>query len=126
MKQRFLMWGLASITFVVTAAVSSWNEGLWQSEETLPAPVHGARTASFTAEDTTDMPSRPFAPTHAAPAPPAVTTTVAAITPPPAAPPEEEAEPPVESSTPVSAQELDEADFQAQRERGSEQRARNR
>ena len=130
MNQRFLMWGLASITFVVTAAVSSWNDGLWQSEETLPAPGHGVRTAFFTADDTTDMPSRPFAPTHVVPAP-APVATIAAVTPsPPTAPapepPQEEAAPPVESSTPVTAQELDEADFQAQRERDTEQRTRNR
>ena len=127
MNQRFLMWGLASITFVVTAAVSSWNDGLWQSEDTLPAPGHMVRTASFTTDDTTDMPSRPFAPTHAAPEAPPVATVAAVAPPPPPVPaPPEETAPPVEASTPVSAQELDEADFQAHRDRDDEQRARNR
>jgi len=126
MNQRFLMWGLASITFVVTAAVSSWNEGLWQSGESLPAPSHGARAASFTTDDIGEMPSRPFAPTHAAPAAPPVETVAAVAAPPPVPAPQEEVAPPVESSTQVSAQELDEADFQAHRDRDTEQRARNR
>jgi hypothetical protein len=126
MNQRFLMWGLASLTFVVTAAVSSWNDGLWQSEETLPAPAHGVRTASFTTDDTGGMPSRPFAPTHAAPAAPPVETVAPVAAPPPVPAPQEEAAPPVEPSTQVSAQELDEADFQAHRDRDTEQRARNR
>ena len=125
MNQRFLMWGLASITFVVTAAVSSWNDGLWQSGETLPAPAHGVRTASFTTNDTVEMPSRPFAPTHAAPAAPPVETVAAVAAPPPVPAPQEEAVPPVESSTQVSAQELDEADFQAHSDRASEHSARS-
>ena len=129
MNQRFLMWGLASITFVVTAAVNSWHDGLWQSEETLPAPAHGVRTASFeVADETTNVPSRPFAPTHAAPPAPApAPVTVAAVTPPPPASTvqEEAAPPPVEPSTQPSAQELDEADFQAHSDRAAERSARS-
>jgi type IV secretory pathway VirB10-like protein len=117
MNQRFLMWGLASITFVVTAAVSSWNDGLWQSAETLRAPVHPVRTASFTTDDSTDLPARPFAPAHQAPAAPPAATVAAVAPPPPVPTPEEEAAPPAESSAPVSAQELDEADFEAHRDR---------
>ena len=130
MNQRFLMWGLASITFVVTLGITSWNDGLWPSDETMPTRAHNVRTASFTSDDSTDLPLRPFAPTHAAPPAPPVEK-IAAVTPPPPPPvepaPEEAAPPPTEEpSTQVSAQELDEADFQAQRSRDSERSARAR
>ncbi len=128
MNQRFMMWGLASITFVVTLGITSWNDGLWQSDETAPTRAHSVRTASFTADDTTDVPFRPFAPTHAAP-PPAPLEKVAAVTPlpPPVEPaPSEALLPTDEPSTQVSAQELDEADFQAHRDRAAEHSARAR
>lgn len=129
MNQRFLMWGLASITFVVTLGITSWNDGLWQSDPTMPTRAHNARTVSLTTDDTTDVPFRPFAPTHAAP-PAAPAEKVAAVTPPPPAPVEsapEQAPPPAdEPSTQVSARELDEADFQAHRDRAAEHSARAR
>ena len=128
MNQRFLMWGLASITFVVTLAITSWNDGLWQADATLPTRAHSMRTASFTTEDTTDLPMRPFAPTN--PAPPAPVEKLAAVTPPPppvVEPAPQEAPPPAdEPSTQVTAQELDEADFQAHRDRAAEHSARAR
>ena len=124
MNQRFLMWGLASIVFVVTLAITSQRDGLWQSDQTA-APTHNIRTAAFTTEETVDVPARPFAPTHAGPPPPA--ETVAAVTPPPAdpAPPQEAAPAPIEPEQ-VSAQELDEQDFQSHRDRSTEHSARSR
>lgn len=128
MNQRFLMWGLASITFVVTLAITSWNDGLWQADATMPTRAHSMRTASFTTEDTTDLPMRPFAPTHAAP--PEPVEKLAAVTPPPppvVEPAPQETPPPAEDpSTEVSAQALDEADFQAHRDRAAEHSARAR
>jgi type IV secretory pathway VirB10-like protein len=130
MNQRFLMWGLASITFVVTLGITSWNDGLWPSEVTTPTRAHGTRTASLTADDTSDVPFRPFAPTHVAP-PSAPVEKVAAVTPPPPPPvepvaPQEAPLPTDEPSTQVSAQELDEADFQAHRDRAAEHSSRAR
>ena len=126
MNQRFLMWGLASITFVVTLAVTSWNDGIWQSEEPTATTARGMRAVSFAmSEESTDVPSHPFAPTHA-PVPVPVQT-VAAVTPSPAAPtPPGELPPPVEPSTQPTSQELDEQDFMAQRDRASEHSARSR
>lgn len=126
MNQRFLMWGLASITFVVTLAITSWHDGLWQSDETV-TPAHNVRTASFTTEETVDMPARPFAPEHAVPPPPV--ETVAAVTPPPPPPPEpapQETPAPAVEPEQVSAQELDEQEFQSHRDRASEHSARSR
>src|ERR1700722_4261827 len=120
MNQRFLMWGLASITFVVTLAITSWHDGLWQSDE-MAAPAHNVRTASSTTEETVGLPARPFAPEHA----------VAPLTPPPPPPPppepapQEALPPPVEPEQ-VSAQELDEQEFQSHRDRASEHSARSR
>src|ERR1700722_15460534 len=109
MNQRFLMWGLVSIAFVVTLALTSQRDGLWQADQTI-APTHNIRIAAFTTEETVDVPARPFAPTHAGPPPPV--ETVAAVTPPPPdpVPPLEAAPAPIEPEQ-ISAQELDEQDF---------------
>jgi type IV secretory pathway VirB10-like protein len=125
MNQRFLMWGLASIAFVVTLALTSQRDGLWQSDQTI-APTHNIRTASsFTTEDSVAVPARPFAPAHAAPPPPVETVTAVTPPPPDPAPPQEAPPPPVETEQ-VSAQELDEQDFQSHRERAAERSARSR
>ena len=129
MNQRFLMWGLASITFVVTLTITSWNEGLWQADQTA-APAHNVRVASLTSENPTDLPFRPFVPTPIAqPAPAAPVETVAAVKslpPPPDPAPQEEPPPADEPSTQVSAQELDEEEFQSHRDRAAEHSARSR
>jgi hypothetical protein len=128
MNQRFLMWGLASIAFVVTLTVTSWNEGLWQSDETA-APVHNVRAASLTSANPTDLPFRPFVTTHVEQ--PAPVETVAAVKPLPPPPdlapaPQEEPPPADEPSTQASAQELDDQEFQAHRDRAAEHSARSR
>jgi hypothetical protein len=124
MKQRFLMWGLASIAFVVTLAISSWHEGLWPYDE---APTRSNRAASLASADPVPLPAQPFAPEH--PAPPAATPIVVAATPPqPQAPqqPEtaasEEAPPPM----PAAEQEVDTTEFLAHRDRAAQHSARTR
>ena len=124
MKQRFLMWGLASIAFVVTLAISSWHEGLWPYDGT---PTRGNRVASLVSADPVPLPSQPFAPEH--PAPPAATPLVVAATPPqpkdlqqPETPPPEEAPPPM----PTAEQEVDTTEFLAHRDRAAQHSARTR
>src|ERR1700728_4129292 len=77
MNQRFLMWGLASIAFIVTLAISSWHEGLWPYNE---APTPSDRAASLASPDPVSLPAQPFAPEH--PAHPAATPILIAATPP--------------------------------------------
>ena len=122
MNQRFLMWGLASIAFVVTLAFSSWHEGLWPYDET---PTRGNRAASLASTDPVPLPAQPFAPEH--PAPAVETPLVVAATPPqasqqPEAPPPEEAPPPM----PVAEQEVDTTEFLAHRDRAAQHSARTR
>ena len=122
MNQRFLMWGLASIAFVVTLAFSSWHEGLWPYDET---PTRGNRAASLASADPVPLPAQPFAPEH--PAPPAETPPVVAATPsqasqqPEALPPEEAPLP-----MPVAEQEVDTTEFLAHRDRAAQHSARTR
>jgi hypothetical protein len=124
MNQRFLMWGLTSIAFVVTLAISSWQEGLWQPDT---LPVHSARAASPFAEvdEPSDSPARPLAPMHITPPPP--TQTVAAvIPPPPVEPAPQEAPPAEEPPEQPSAQDLDQQDFADHRDREAGRSARTR
>ena len=122
MNQRFLMWGLASIAFIVTLAFSSWHEGLWPYDET---PTRANRAASLASADPVPLPAQPFAPEH--PAPPVETPLVVATTPPqasqqPEAPPPEEAPPPI----PAAEQEVDTTEFLAHRDRAAQHSARTR
>jgi hypothetical protein len=124
MKQRFLMWGLASIAFVVTLAFSSWHEGLWPYDE---APGRSTHAASLASADPVPLPAQPFAPEHSAP--PAATPIVVAATPPqpqatqqPETPPPEEAPPPM----PTAEQEVDTAEFLEHRDRAAQHSARSR
>jgi hypothetical protein len=124
MKQRFLMWGLASIAFVVTLAISSWHEGLWPYDDT---PTRGNRVASLASADPVPLPAQPFAPEH--PAPPEATPIVVAAAPPqpqalhqPETPPPEEAPPPM----PAAEQEVDTTEFLAHRDRAAQHSARTR
>jgi hypothetical protein len=124
MNQRFLMWGLASIVFVVTLGISSWHAGLWTSDE--PAVRH-ARPGAVASEDMTPMPVRPFGPEKSAPtvAPPPV----AAATPQsPLPPPPAQAPPPIETppQSTAAVPDLDEADFRAHEERVARQGSRER
>lgn len=125
MKQRFLMWGLASIAFVVTLAFSSWHEGLWSSDE--EAPTRGNRTTTLASPDPMPLPAQPFAPKH--PAPAVETPIVVAATPPqpqalqqPETPPPEDAPPPM----PTAEQEVDTAQFPDRRDRAAQHSARSR
>ena len=117
MNQRFLMWGLASIVFVLTLGISSWREGLWTSDE--PA-VHHARPAAVASDDITPMPARPFGPEKAAPT--VVPPRVAAATPPPPPPPPAEAPPPIDTlpESTAAVPDMDEADFRAHQSRGAQ------
>jgi len=128
MNQRFLMWGLASITFVVTLAVTSWHDGLWQQPDEIAPAVRGIRSAALTTTDAADIPLRPFAPTRAAP--PAPVEIVSAATQPPLPPadpvPQEIPPQPDDSQIPVSAQELDEQEFLSHRDRAAEHSSRTR
>ena len=126
MNQRFLMWGLASIAFVVTLTVTSWNQGLWQSDETA-APAQNVRAASLTSANPTDLPFRPFVPTHVEQPAPVETVAAVKLPPPPdLAPAPQEEPPPADEPAQASAQELDEQEFQAHRDRAAEHSARSR
>jgi hypothetical protein len=126
MKQRFLMWGLASIVFVVTLGVSSWHEGLWGSSADAPpspAATHHNRPIAVASDDSTPIPARPFGPDKSTPAPlPAI---AAVTTPPPPAP--VEALPPVEAPQAAPAvPDMDEAEFRAHEERATLRGERSR
>ena len=117
MNQRFLMWALASIVFVVTLGISSWHEGLWTSAEPATA-AHRARPVAVASDDSTPMPERPFGPEK--PAPAAVPAIAAVTTPPP--PPPAEAPPPPPADTPSMSSavpDMDEEEFRAHEDRAS-------
>ena len=123
MSQRFLMWGLASIVFVVTLGISSWHEGLWASDE--PAAAHDVRPTAVASEDIPPMPARPFGPEK--PAPTAVPV-IAAVTPQPPPPPLAETPPPADTSQPMptAVPDMDEADFLAHQDRATQHGSRAR
>jgi hypothetical protein len=125
MKQRFLMWGLASIVFAVTLAVSSWHEGLWPADET---PTRGNRPAALASADPMPLPAQPFGPAH--PAPAVAVPIVAAVTPaqPQAPQPPETVDPASESLPPMptAEDEVDTAEFLRHRDRAAQHSARAR
>ena len=120
MNQRFLMWGLASIAFVVTLGISSWHEGLWASDE--PATVHHTRPAAVANDDITPMPAQPFGPAKTAPA---ALPAIAAVTPQPPPPPAE-APPPSDPSEPMpnAVADMDEAVFMDHQDRAAQHASR--
>jgi hypothetical protein len=120
MNQRFLIWGLASIVFVVTLGISSWHEGLWASDE--PVAAHHTRPAAVTSDDITPMPARPFGPEKPAPTPVPV---IAAVTPPPPPPPEE-TPPPADTPQPMptAVADMDEAVFMDHQDRAAQRSSR--
>jgi hypothetical protein len=123
MNQRFLMWGLASITFVVTLAVSSWHEGLWPAQETL---TRGNRPTAVVSADPAQLPSRPFGP-QTLPRP--VTTPAAAVVTPQPPVPQQPDQPLTETpptALPTAEAEVDTAEFLAHRDRASQHSARTR
>jgi type IV secretory pathway VirB10-like protein len=127
MNQRFLMWGLASIVFVVTLGISSWHEGLWATDEPATA-AHQTRPTAVASDDITPIPARPFGPEK--PAPTAVPA-LAAVTPqPPAPPPPPPAEtpPPTDTSQPmpVAVADMDEAIFMDHQDRAAQRGSRAR
>jgi hypothetical protein len=122
MNQRFLIWGLASIAFVVTLAISSWHEGLWASDETT---TRGNRAAAVAPTDSMELPARPFAPEH----PALATPSAAVVTPPqPQVPQQTDTPAPAESPPPmpVAEAEVDTAEFLAHRDRASQHSSRER
>lgn len=122
MNQRFLMWGLASIVFMVTLGISSWHEGLWSSDE--PVITHHARPAAAESEDITPLPARPFGPEKPAPE---VLPALAAVTPqPPPPPPPVEALPPADiPPMPTAVPDMDEEDFLAHQDRAAQRGSRS-
>ena len=125
MKQRFLMWGLASIAFIVTLAFSSWHEGLWSADET---PPRSNRPAMLAAADPMPLPAQPFGPTK--PAPAVTAQVVAAATPPqPEAPQQPETPVPAAETPPpmpTAEAEVDTAEFLSHRDRAAQHSARSR
>jgi hypothetical protein len=123
MKQRFLMWGLASIAFIVTLAFSSWHEGLWSADETA---TRGNRTATLAAADPMPLPAQPFGPTK--PAPAVATQEVAAETPPQSQAPQQPETPAAEPLPPMptAEAEVDTAEFLSHRDRAAQHSARSR
>jgi hypothetical protein len=128
MNQRFLMWGLTSIAFVVTLAISSWHEGLWPSDEPVIARGANRPVALVPAEgDSTALPDRPFAPEN--PAPVTATPPVAMATPQPQpAQPAETPAPATETTPalPTAEAEVDTAQFLAHRDRAWQHSSRAR
>ena len=124
MNQRFLMWGLASIAFVVTLAISSWQEGLWPSDGTI---TRGNRAPALASIESTELPARPFAPEH--PTSAVATPAAAVVTPPPQqAPAQTDIPAPAESPPPmpVAEAEVDTTEFLAHRDRASQHSSRAR
>jgi hypothetical protein len=124
MNQRFLMWGLTSIAFVVTLAISSWHDGLWTSGA---IPARGNRPVALSSEPTA-LPVRPFAPENAAPTP---------VTPPALATAAPETQAQEQQPTPAAAEipapsmpsaeaEVDTTEFLAHRDRASQHSSRAR
>ena len=124
MKQRFLMWGLASIAFMVTLAFS-WHGGLWSADET---PPRGNRPTTLAAADPMPLPAQPFGPTK--PAPAVTAQVVAAATPPqPEAPQQPETPVPAAETPPpmpTAEAEVDTAEFLSHRDRAAQHSARSR
>jgi type IV secretory pathway VirB10-like protein len=123
MNQRFLMWGLASIVFVVTLGISSWHEGLWASDE--PAAAHHTRPAAIANDEITPMPAQPFGPEKPAPT---TVPALAAVTSPPPPPPPVEAPPPTDTSQPMptAVPDMDEAIFMDHQDRAAQRGSRAR
>ena len=124
MNQRFLMWGLASIVFVVTLGISSWHEGLWASDEPAAA-AHHTRPTAVASDDITPIPARPFGPEKAAPTP---IPALAAVTPQPPPPPPPEIPPPADTSQPMptAVADMDEAIFMDHQDRAAQHGSRAR
>ena len=129
MKQRFLMWGLASIVFVVTLGFSSWHDGLWASSadaDASPAPAtHRNRPVTVESDDITPIPSRPFGPDKPTPA---SVPAIAAVTPPPPVAPPPVEDPPF-PTTPIAEHpvpDMDEAEFREHEERATQRGERSR
>jgi hypothetical protein len=124
MKQRFLMWGLASMAFVVTLAVSSWNEGLWFADE---PPIRGSRPATLASADPIPLPAEPYGPIK--PATVATSTVTAATPPQPQALQQTEPPAPAEQLAlpmPVAEAEVDTPHFLSRRDRASQHSSRAR
>ena len=123
MNQRFLMWGLTSIAFVVTLAISSWHDGLWTSDA---VPARGNRPVALSLAEPTALPIRPFAPENAAPtvmtAPAATKSETQAQEQQPTPAPAEIATP----SMPIAAAEVDTTEFLAHRDRAAQRGSRAR
>jgi hypothetical protein len=122
MKQRFLMWGLASIAFAVTLAISSWQQGLWPASE--DTPKRGNRATALVSADPPPMPAQPFGPSHPGP------VVVAEATPPapqalqPPETPVAEAEPP--PPMPTAEAEVDTEQLLSHRDRAAQHSSRAR
>jgi hypothetical protein len=126
MKQHFLMWGLASMVFLVTLAISARQEGLWpKADET---PPRGNRPAVLASADPIPVPVQPFGPVK--PAPPVATpVAAAAMLPPPQAVQQPEAHPTAADTPapmPAAEAEVDTAEFLRHRDRASQHSARSR
>jgi hypothetical protein len=123
MNQRFLMWGLTSIAFVVALAISSWHEGLWHSKQVTVRGNRRPAAEAIASAEPAPMPRRPFAPEHAPPpalaaAKPATQTQAQQPTPANA----EALAPPM----PVAEAEVDTTEFLAHRDRASQHSSRAR
>jgi hypothetical protein len=125
MNQRFLMWGLMSIAFVVTLAISSWHEGLWTSDA---IPARGNRPVALSSAEPTTLPVRPFAPEHAAPT--AMTSPAPAAAEPETQAQEQQPTPAAAEiappSTPIAEAEVDTTEFLAHRDRAAQHSSRAR
>ncbi len=60
MNGRFLIWAVAGATFLVTVGISSWRNGLWETDPSaMPGDTPSARAAR---QEMIQTPSQPFAP----------------------------------------------------------------
>jgi len=57
-KQKYTVWALAGVAFLVTLGITSWQNGLWSSGE--PNAQPGGAAASHSIEMPSPIPEHPF------------------------------------------------------------------
>jgi hypothetical protein len=127
MKQRFLMWGLATMVFLVTLAVSSRREGLWPTAD--ETPTRSNRPAVLASADPIPVPAQPFGPVKSTPAVSTPVVAAAMLPPQPQAVQQPEAQSTAADTPapmPTAEAEVDTAEFLRHRDRASQHSARSR
>ena len=69
MKQKYAIWGFAGAAFLVTLGITSWRNGLWNSDG--PGAQPGGTAVSHSIQKSNPIPKDPFQPARILPAAPA-------------------------------------------------------